>query len=68
MKQLTPGGGGFGNPLERDVEAVKEDVQNEFVSRKSAREDYGVVFREDSLEVDIKKTADRRRTLKLSAS
>jgi len=68
MKQLTPGGGGFGNPLERDVEAVKEDVQNEFVSRKSAYEDYGVVFREDSLEVDIKKTADRRRTLKLSAS
>ena len=49
MKQLTPGGGGFGNQLERDVEAVKEDVQNEFVSRESARDDYGVVFREDSL-------------------
>ena len=64
MKQLTPGGGGFGNPLERDVEAVKEDVQNEFVSRESAREDYGVVFREDSLEVDMKKTADLRRKLK----
>ncbi|MBW1994801.1 MAG: hydantoinase B/oxoprolinase family protein [Deltaproteobacteria bacterium] len=37
VKQLTPGGGGFGDPLERDVHAVKEDVLNEYVSRRSAR-------------------------------
>ena len=64
MKQLTPGGGGYGYPFERDLEAVIEDVRNEFVSRESACKDYGVVFRGDSLDVDIEKTAELRETLK----
>jgi N-methylhydantoinase B len=38
------GGGGFGNPLEREAEAVKEDVLDELVSINAARERYGVVF------------------------
>ncbi|MFT5604299.1 MAG: N-methylhydantoinase B [Paracoccaceae bacterium] len=38
------GGGGFGNPLERDPEAVKEDVLDELVSMKAARDNYGVVL------------------------
>ena len=61
MKQLTPGGGGYGNPFEREIEAVIEDVRNEFVSRESARNEYGVVFKGDTLDVDIEKTAELRR-------
>lgn len=38
------GGGGFGNPLERDPEAVKEDVLDELVSLQAARSQYGVVL------------------------
>lgn len=64
MKQLTPGGGGFGDPLDRDVEQVKEDVRNEFVSLESARKDYGVVFKNASFEVDREKTAELRKQLK----
>lgn len=39
----TPGGGGIGDPLERDPEAVAEDVVERRVSVEAAREWYGVV-------------------------
>jgi N-methylhydantoinase B len=38
------GGGGWGNPLDRDVEAVLDDVLDEYVSVEGARRDYGVVL------------------------
>ncbi|MCB2062951.1 MAG: hydantoinase B/oxoprolinase family protein [Novosphingobium sp.] len=38
------GGGGFGPAIERDPEAVKEDVLDELVSLDAARERYGVVL------------------------
>jgi N-methylhydantoinase B len=38
------GGGGFGLPLLRDAEAVKEDVLDEYVSVAAARAKYGVVL------------------------
>jgi len=38
----NPGGGGYGNPLERDPEMVKRDVINGYVSPESAKGDYGV--------------------------
>jgi N-methylhydantoinase B len=41
------GGAGFGSPLERDPEAVKEDVLDEYVSAAAARERYGVVLTGD---------------------
>ena len=41
---MNPGGGGYGNPLERPIEKVFLDVKNGLVSIKGAREDYGVVF------------------------
>ena len=43
----TGGGGGWGDPLERDPEAVRADVVAELVSREAARSDYGVVIRAD---------------------
>ncbi len=36
------GGGGVGNPKERDKEKVLEDVENGFISPKQAREVYGL--------------------------
>ncbi|WP_395330602.1 hydantoinase B/oxoprolinase family protein [Novosphingobium sp. BL-8H] len=38
------GGAGFGRPLQRDPEAVKEDVLDEYVSVEAARAKYGVVL------------------------
>jgi N-methylhydantoinase B len=40
----TAGGGGWGDPLERDVLRVLEDVQDGIVSIDSARDDFGVVI------------------------
>jgi N-methylhydantoinase B len=40
----TPGGGGFGSPLERDPERVARDVRLGYVSREAARRDYRVVL------------------------
>ncbi|MFP5336733.1 MAG: hydantoinase B/oxoprolinase family protein [Actinomycetes bacterium] len=43
----TPGGGGYGDPWERDPEAVVADVAGGYVSEAAAREDYGVVVTRD---------------------
>jgi N-methylhydantoinase B len=42
---LTGGGGGWGDPLERDPQAVAADVRLGFVSAAAAASDYGVVLR-----------------------
>jgi N-methylhydantoinase B len=44
VRVSTGGGGGYGDPRERPVELVERDVIRGFVSRESARDDYGVVF------------------------
>jgi N-methylhydantoinase B len=54
-----PGGGGFGDPLERDVTRVAEDVLNERVSRDAARDHYGVVL-DDSGKLDFEATTKLR--------
>lgn len=41
----TAGGGGYGDPLERDPAAVLEDVIDEYVSVERAAKDYGVVIK-----------------------
>jgi N-methylhydantoinase B len=61
------GGAGFESALERDPQAVREDVLDEIVSVERARERYGVVFTgsvEDfDLEVDLAATEEQRRKL-----
>jgi N-methylhydantoinase B len=41
------GGGGWGDPFDRDAERVAEDVRNGVVSVESARQYYGVVLDDD---------------------
>jgi N-methylhydantoinase B len=57
---LTPGGGGFGNPLERDLERVAADVLDGYVSVEQARQAYGVVVDPASGSVDREATARLR--------
>ena len=40
----TGGGGGYGDPRERDVEAIARDVQRGYVTADAARRDYGVTI------------------------
>jgi N-methylhydantoinase B len=43
ITNMNPGGGGYGDPMERPVEMVLADLRNKLVSVTGAREDYGVV-------------------------
>ena len=52
----SSGGGGVGNPAERDPELVREDVDNELVSPKTAKEIYRVVLEPGTLKVDYQAT------------
>ncbi|HVB34105.1 MAG TPA: hydantoinase B/oxoprolinase family protein [Patescibacteria group bacterium] len=56
----TGGGGGWGDPLDRDPERVRNDVIEEFVSPERALSEYGVVFDPQDGSVDINATRQRR--------
>jgi N-methylhydantoinase B len=57
------GGGGYGNPFERDIKKVRWDVINGYVTVDHARSEYGVEIDPETLEVDVVETQrirDRR--------
>jgi N-methylhydantoinase B len=64
----TPGGGGLGNPLERDPLRVLRDVVSGYVSEQAAAETYGVAIegRDGELTVDEARTAEIRSQLRSS--
>jgi N-methylhydantoinase B len=68
FRLLSAGGGGWGDPLQRDPEAVRRDVRNEIVSVAAARDVYGVVLDAATLAVDAAATAARRRELAAAVS
>ena len=61
---LTAGGGGWGDPLDRDVERVREDVLEEYVSVEAAREEYGVEIDPQTFKIDREGTARLRDKLR----
>jgi N-methylhydantoinase B len=56
----TTGGGGWGDPLERESELVALDVLQGKVSADSAHDHYGVVFADRSFTVDVEATVALR--------
>jgi len=64
---VTTGGGGWGDPLEREPERVLRDVQEGKVSLAAARDEYGVSLRtipDDEYELDAEGTAKLRQELR----
>jgi N-methylhydantoinase B len=57
----SAGGGGVGDPLERDVKLVLEDVKNEMLSLKEAEKFYGVVIDENTLKINCDATEKLRK-------
>ena len=51
--RATAGGGGMGDPLEREPEAVMRDVEDDYVTLERAKKDYGVVL--DVVDLDLAK-------------
>ena len=46
FSRASAGGGGYGDPLDRDPDAVLDDVEDGYVSPERAAKDYGVVVRQ----------------------
>ncbi len=59
----STGGGGYGNPWERDAAQVREDVLDEYVSLQAARERYGVVIDPATMLIDEAATARMRASM-----
>jgi N-methylhydantoinase B len=70
IRITTPGGGGWGDPLERDPESVRLDVLSGIVSVESASDDYGVIVHktQDGLitdwELDPEATTEQREQIR----
>ena len=63
------GGNGFGPAIQRDPEAVKDDVLDEIISIERAHDKYGVVFtgtvENYDLAVDVAATEELRAAMRL---
>jgi N-methylhydantoinase B len=63
---VLAGGGGWGDPLERDPAAVLREVRNELLSAAKAEADYGAVI--DTATWTVDKTATRARRAAIAAA
>jgi N-methylhydantoinase B len=61
LRHVMAGGGGWGDPLDRDPALVQADVRSEKVTLDHARDAYGVVIDPATLEVDRAATERLRR-------
>ncbi len=72
IRGIESGGGGYGDPLDRDPEAVVDDVLEGWVSGESASSTYGVVttgrIEDGSLAVEPDETWNLRKSLRASAA
>ena len=62
----TAGGGGWGDPLERDPARVRADVCRKLMSVEVAEREYGVVLAGDALALDAAATEARRESIRRS--
>jgi N-methylhydantoinase B len=60
LSLLTPGGGGFGSPLDRDPARVLADVTAGKVSVKQAANEYGVIIRNSAVDEERTRRARAR--------
>jgi len=60
----TAGAGGWGDPLERDNEAVRKDVVRRLISIEVAQEAYGVVLDPATFQADTKETEALRQRIR----
>ena len=64
VRVSTPGGGGYGDPLDRDPGLVRDDVSRGYYTVEQAAELYGVVLSADALDTAATEAlrAERRAT------
>jgi len=60
VRFILSGGGGYGDPLERNPDRVLADVEQGYVSIEQAGTEYGVVIDPSEMTVDVEATASLR--------
>jgi len=63
VREESAGGGGFGDPLERDTDLVQEDARLGYINPRQADVRYGVILQTDG-SVDVEATKRRRQELR----
>jgi len=69
IRVASPGGGGYGSPLTRDLDAVTQDLARAYISKETAENTYGVVIAHADdgavprIQLDVEASAARRRAL-----
>ena len=63
LVNATGGGGGYGDPLKRDFDAISADVRNEFLTPEAVERDYKVIIDKDGV-IDHEATAELRDSYK----
>lgn len=61
---VAGGGGGYGDPLERDPMTVRDDIIKGYVSVERARQDYGVIIDPRTYDIDIDSTNKLRKEMR----
>ena len=62
---MSAGGGGWGNPLDRDPEQVRRDLRDEWISADAARNVFGIVVKDDlERSLDVAATEQLRAELR----
>jgi len=64
----SAGSGGYGDPLERDIQRVLDDVLDEYISVEAARNHYGVAVDKTAGIVDLQATQNLRAGRRSEAS
>jgi N-methylhydantoinase B len=64
LEYTWQGGGGYGDPLDREPERVARDVARGWVSSEAARAFYGVVLEEGAPQVDYAATETERESIR----
>jgi N-methylhydantoinase B len=60
IRIVTPSGGGYYSPYERDAQAVLDDVLDGYADIDAVRDVFGVAIDRDSMTVDVEETRKLR--------
>ena len=63
---IQAGAGGYGDPLERELDSILDDVEQEKLTVGHVRREYGVVVDPDTLQVDLRATEELRTSMRAS--
>ncbi len=61
LRHILAGAGGWGNPFERDVQKVLEDVRDEKFSVEYVEREYGVAINSETIQLDMARTEQLRK-------